>query len=118
MSAGMPTRPAARPAAHTVDAIEAATAATARAPKATEPAAGPPAAIPAGRTRIRAVRSGRAEDLTVSQLAAALDEAGTHVWVDLTEPSSDHLAEVASVLGLHPLVAETIAERSQRARVQ
>jgi len=103
MSAGMPAPPAVRSAAATVDATA---------------AAGPPPVVPAGRTRIRAVRSGRAEDLAVSELAAALDEEGTRVWVDLTDPVSAHLAEVASALGLHPLVAETIAERSQRSRVQ
>jgi len=40
------------------------------------------------------------------------------VWIDLVDPADDLLAEVASVLGLHPLVVEDIAERNQRAKLE
>jgi len=42
----------------------------------------------------------------------------TRVWVDLTAPTLAHLADVAAVLGLHPLVAENIGERAQRAKIE
>jgi len=38
--------------------------------------------------------------------------------VDLTDPSLEHLAEVAAVLDLHPLVAQNIGERSQRSKIE
>ena len=72
----------------------------------------------AAATRIRVVRAGRGEDLALPDLAAALGDRRSRIWVDLIEPTDDHLAEVAAVLGLHPLVAETIAEQAQRARLQ
>ena len=45
------------------------------------------------------------------------DPAAT-LWVDLTDPSPEHVAEVARLLGLHPLVAEDILEGNQRAKIE
>jgi magnesium transporter len=51
-------------------------------------------------------------------LGTVLSEAGVRVWVDLVAPSGEELAGVAAVLGLHPLVAQTINEPAQRPRFQ
>ena len=40
------------------------------------------------------------------------------LWVDLTDPSPEQVAEVARLLGLHPLVAEDILEGNQRAKIE
>jgi magnesium transporter len=71
-----------------------------------------------GPTRIRAVRAGSGQDLDLSGLERALGDRSTRIWVDLTQPTLEHLAAVASVLGLHPLVAENIGERAQRAKIE
>lgn len=51
-------------------------------------------------------------------LAPAIADPGTRVWVDVTAPSHASIAELASLLRLHPLIAEDIAERNQRAKVE
>jgi magnesium transporter len=85
-------------------------------------AGGPPPDFPSsgtpGPTRIRAVREGLGNDLDLAGLARTLADGSSRVWVDLTEPTLDHLATVAAVLGLHPLVAENIGERAQRAKIE
>ena len=39
------------------------------------------------------------------------------IWVDVTAPSHVQVNDVAELLALHPLIAEDIAERNQRAKV-
>ena len=51
-------------------------------------------------------------------LAPALADPATRVWVDVTAPSHAEIAELAELLHLHPLIAEDIAERNQRAKVE
>jgi magnesium transporter len=40
------------------------------------------------------------------------------VWVDLTDPTGGDVGRVAKMLGLHPLIAEDIVERNQRAKIE
>ena len=40
------------------------------------------------------------------------------VWVDVTAPSHVQVTDIAELLQLHPLIAEDIAERNQRAKVE
>ncbi len=42
----------------------------------------------------------------------------THLWIDLQDPDTETLADLARCLDLHPLVVEDIAERNQRAKVE
>jgi magnesium transporter len=42
--------------------------------------------------------------------------AGDKVWIDLVSPDRDQLIKLAAVLDLHPLIAEDILERNQRAK--
>ena len=83
---------------------------------------GPTAEFPAtgapGQLRLRAVRDGHGRDLAPSDLATALADPGTRVWVDLADPTLSQLGEIAAVLGLHPLVTENIGERSKRAKIE
>jgi magnesium transporter len=39
-------------------------------------------------------------------------------WIDLTDPSPALVAAIAGELGLHPLIAEDIAERNQRPKIE
>jgi magnesium transporter len=51
-------------------------------------------------------------------VAAALRDPDARAWIDLVEPTSAQVAAVADALGLHPLIAEDIDERNQRAKVE
>jgi magnesium transporter len=71
--------------------------------------------------RIRGVVWSAAGPGTISdmeELAAALRDPEAHVWVDVTAPSEVAVTDVTDLLSLHPLVAEDIAERNQRAKVE
>jgi magnesium transporter len=54
----------------------------------------------------------------VDALRAALAEPDTRVWVDVTTDDEAVVGEVAKLLELHPLIAEDIVERNQRAKVE
>lgn len=63
--------------------------------------------------------AGRLETSTdLAELGRLVREQGSQTWVDLTDPTSDLVEAAASALGLHPLVAEDIIERNERAKVQ
>jgi magnesium transporter len=51
-------------------------------------------------------------------LGAILADPAARVWVDVTAPSHVEVTHVADLLSLHPLIAEDIAERNQRAKVE
>jgi magnesium transporter len=84
-----------------------------------EPTPGEPVAATSPVVRIVTWTAGRTETLTgTDRLAAALADPGTRVWVDVSAPSHAQVTEVARLLDLHPLIAEDIAERNQRAKVE
>src|SRR5262249_51453276 len=51
-------------------------------------------------------------------LARALAKEDCLVWVDLAAPSDVSVDDVARMLDLHPLIAEDVAERNQRAKFE
>jgi len=51
-------------------------------------------------------------------LRTELRDPDTTLWVDLSDPPPEHVAEIARLLGLHPLVAEDILEGNQRAKIE
>ena len=51
------------------------------------------------------------------QLAGILTDPEALVWVDITSSSPSDILPVARLLDLHPLIADDIAERNQRAKV-
>ncbi len=54
----------------------------------------------------------------VASLAAVLKEPDARVWVDVTAPDGAMVPEVVTLLNVHPLTAEDIVERNQRAKVE
>jgi magnesium transporter len=73
-----------------------------------------------GRVRILVVRGADAavEVDGPDGLRSALTDPTARAWIDLERPSRAQVAEVAAILGLHPLVAENVGERNQRAKVE
>jgi len=57
-----------------------------------------------------------AADPTV--LPAALADGQARTWIDITDPSAELVETIGAMLGLHPLVAEDIVERNQRAKIE
>ncbi len=51
-------------------------------------------------------------------LVRALEDEECQVWVDLAAPSDVSVDDVTRLLDLHPLIAEDIAERNQRAKFE
>ena len=75
--------------------------------------------MPADRVRIVAVRGGQSTEIKVlADVASALAASDTSfVWIDLAEPSNQTLADVAGILGLHPLIAQDIHDRNERSKI-
>jgi magnesium transporter len=83
----------------------------------TPPAASSPVPPPAPVLRGIARIQDRTMALTSrDDLAAALEDLDASVWVDITAPDGTSVEDIASLLKLHPLIAEDIAERNQRAK--
>lgn len=51
-------------------------------------------------------------------LGHSVGESGARHWIDLVDPSPALVEVVSAKLGLHPLVAEDIVERNQRAKLE
>jgi magnesium transporter len=62
--------------------------------------------------------AGGREVTAVEDVRAAYADPATRIWVDLEDPAPGVLAALARDLELPPLVAEDIAERNQRAKVE
>ena len=69
--------------------------------------------------RIESWRDGKvASSSDIEQLARLVRDKGTRTWIDLTAPTPEVVQATARQLGLHPLVAEDIIEKNERAKVQ
>jgi magnesium transporter len=83
------------------------------------PTPAPPAPAEPPVVRVTAWSAGRTRRLDgTAQLAEVLADPAANVWVDVTDPSHEDVAVVADLLHLHPLIAEDIAERNQRAKFE
>ena len=86
-----------------------------------EPATTTPTRDPdTGWPRIRGVGWSPADTRVIAgrdDVAACLADPEMLLWVDVTAPSHIQVNDVAELLMLHPLIAEDIAERNQRAKV-
>lgn len=51
-------------------------------------------------------------------IRTAYADKGSRLWIDLISPDAQALAGLTKPLGLHPLVAEDILERNQRAKIE
>ena len=58
------------------------------------------------------------ESTDVDDLARLVAAKNSATWIDLTAPRADLLHAAARRLGLHPLIAEDIVERNERAKVR
>jgi magnesium transporter len=68
---------------------------------------------------IRCWRNGAIEESTdVDELGRLIASKGGATWIDLANPSPELLQAVARRLGLHPLIAEDILQRNERAKVR
>src|SRR3954454_9700987 len=61
---------------------------------------------------------GTAESTDVRDIPKLLRRDGSRLWIDLASPSGDEGRIGADGLGLHPLIAEDIAERNERSKVE
>lgn len=69
--------------------------------------------------RAQALRDGAVTEIVdPNELAKLITDGSTTLWIDLTDPSPGAVEEVARCVGLHPLVAEDIIERNERAKVE
>lgn len=76
---------------------------------------------PAGAPRIRVVawREGKTSELEdIGSIGPLLEDRAARVWVDVASTDHQGADEVATRLGLHPLVVEDITERNQRAKLE
>jgi magnesium transporter len=74
---------------------------------------------PDGTLRIVALQAGvTSETRDPDELPALLADEGTRLWIDLLEPEPAVVESIARLIGLHPLVAEDIIERNERAKVE
>jgi magnesium transporter len=69
--------------------------------------------------RIRTWQGGQlAESADVDELGRIVASKGSRTWIDLTQPSAELVGAVARRLGLHPLIAEDISEKNERAKIE
>lgn len=61
---------------------------------------------------------GTTETDDLAELPALASDPEARLWIDAVEPDAETVRAVASALGLHHLIAEDIAERNQRAKVE
>jgi magnesium transporter len=55
---------------------------------------------------------------SVAEIEKVLETTTGRVWIDLVSPEHDLLAELATLLNLHPLIVEDILESNQRAKIE
>jgi magnesium transporter len=80
-----------------------------------------PATQSTNAVRVVSLDAGVLRDLegeaALAELARAVRSGRARVWVDLCEPEPSLLTKVCGILDLHPLLAEDLAERDQRAKL-
>ena len=81
----------------------------------------PPHSPPKDAPPIRIVvhrATGIEESTDISALSVLHGETGGCLWIDLIDPAPELVRKVGKQLGLHPLIAENIAEANQRAKIE
>ena len=79
-----------------------------------------------GRVAIAVYHDGAVRELADGPALQALEagprrtaaEGADTIWIDLSSPSPSQVSKVATLLGLHPLIAEDIVEGNQRAKIE
>ena len=62
--------------------------------------------------------SGVTESAALADLPGMVARPDACVWIDMVDPREADVRGVAKTLGIHPLIAEDIAEQNQRAKVE
>ncbi len=138
-TAGPVSSPAVRRPADQADPAAAGSAAVPRGAEHPDPAAAGSAAVPrgaehpdpeteaqqsssGGTVRLAVFEAGKCGEFegeaAVEELAKSLGRRAARVWIDLCGADPGLKARVSEILGLHPLLAEDIAERDQRAKLE
>jgi magnesium transporter len=73
---------------------------------------------PGSITGVVCAKGGTRPIASIADVSAALADPNAKVWIDAADASEADIGEIAKLLGLHPLVAEDIIERNQRAKVE
>jgi magnesium transporter len=69
--------------------------------------------------RVRSWQAGQlVESSNVDELGRIVATKGSRTWIDLTNPSAELVAAVGRRLALHPLIAEDITEKNERAKIE
>jgi magnesium transporter len=111
----------------TVAAVPVVAASSASAPAAVSAPNGPSTTPPgtgltAGLVRVVVLEDGKSlqweGDEALAHLGEAMKRSSARVWVDLTSPTPVQWRVVAGLLALHPLLAEDLLERDQRAKIE
>ena len=73
---------------------------------------------PGSITGVACAKGGTRPIASIAEAREALADPNAKVWIDAADASEAEIGEIAKLLGLHPLVAEDIIERNQRAKVE
>jgi magnesium transporter len=73
---------------------------------------------PGSITGVACAKGGTRSITSVAEVGDVLADPSAKVWIDAADASEAEIQEIAKLLGLHPLVAEDIIERNQRAKVE
>ena len=77
--------------------------------------------IPEGVVRLVSLERGVCRELegeqAIVELGRAIKRPAARLWVDLCGAAPAVLSQVSTTLGLHPLLAEDLTERDQRAKL-
>lgn len=92
--------------------------ATTNPPLPSDPSVERSSAAPARLRALIHAPDGMRETTDLADLRAAYADEGTRVWVDIVDGDQALVDDLAACLGIHPLVAEDILERNQRAKIE
>jgi magnesium transporter len=92
--------------------------ATTNLPSLSDPPSDGTSASPARLRALIHAPDGMRETTDLAELRAAYADESTRVWVDIVDGDEALVDDLAACLGIHPLVAEDILERNQRAKIE
>jgi magnesium transporter len=73
---------------------------------------------PGARVVVRRPTGGLTETTDVAELKQLLAEPETLLWIDVVDPAPELVLSLCEALEIHPLIAEDINERNQRAKIE
>ncbi len=92
--------------------------ATTNPPSPSDPVGAETSSPPAQLRAVIWTSAGMRETEDLAELRAAFADEQSRAWVDIVDADEALIDELAGCLGIHPLVAEDILERNQRAKIE